>query len=116
MLSPNNRYLWATARSQVRQEPTGYISGFLLDKKGAIVKRMFMVPTGTAATSSNAITTAPWSDEYAALADTPGGYVQIWKLDGRKETDAGIEYGSAKMVSSIDLGNGSCCANAVWYS
>ncbi|KAK0615228.1 Lactonase, 7-bladed beta-propeller-domain-containing protein [Bombardia bombarda] len=120
MLSPSGRYLWATARSQQKADVVGYISVFLLAADGAIVKRMFMVPTTTKGGWANAIRPAFWSDEYAAMTDTPTGYVQIWKLDGPKETEHGVvEYRTAKAVARVDLNVGNatgCCANAIWYS
>jgi carboxy-cis,cis-muconate cyclase len=77
---------------------------------------MFMVPTTTTGGWANAISPAFWSDEYAALADTPDGYVQIWKMEGRDETALGIEYSTARAVAQVDIGDGGCCANVIWYS
>ncbi|KAK0714188.1 Lactonase, 7-bladed beta-propeller-domain-containing protein, partial [Lasiosphaeria miniovina] len=116
MLSPSGRYLWATARAQRNVDVVGYISCYLLAADGAIVKLMFMVPTTTTGGWANAISPAFWSDEYAALADTPTGYVQIWKLSEPKDTPQGVEYGTAKAVARVDIGDGGCCANAIWYT
>jgi len=111
-ISPNGRYLWATARG--RQRSTGYISCFLLDGDGRILKRLFIMATGTTNTTSSSLTTAPWSDEYVVFADAPGGYVEILKLDGREETDMGVEYSSARVVAKLDIEEGACCGNPVW--
>lgn len=58
---------------------------------------------------------APWSDEYAIYSDSPGGYVEIFKLDGRNETDLGVEYSAAKSVARLQIAKNACCANALWY-
>jgi carboxy-cis,cis-muconate cyclase len=116
MLAPSGRYVWATSRGKRNTEFYGYISCFLLDSEGMIVKRMFMVPTTTKAGWANAISPAFWNDEYAAMADYPDGYVQIWKMEGKKETENGIEYTTATAIARVDIGDGGCCANAIWYS
>jgi carboxy-cis,cis-muconate cyclase len=116
MMSPSGRYVWATARAQRNTQYNGYISCFLLAADGAIIKKMFMVPTTTKGGWANAISPAPWSDEYAAMTDLPNGYVQIWKLDGKTETSNGVEYSTAKAVARVDIGDGGCCANVVWVS
>jgi carboxy-cis,cis-muconate cyclase len=114
-ISRNKRYLWATSRARSRQK-SGQLSCFLLDGDGAIVKRMFMVPTETTGSTSNAISTAPWSDEHVVLSDVPGGYVQVWKLDGRTTTDAGVLYSTAKAAAKLVIREGACCTNAIWYN
>ena len=120
MLSPSGRYLWATSRSQAAANQTGQISVFLLADDGAIIKKMFMVNTTTTGGIANAISPAFWSDEYAAMADNSNrvqnGYVQIWKMQGRKETSDGIEYQTAVPVAKADMGDTGCCANVIWYS
>ena len=120
MLSPSARYLWATARAKTNQT-TGFISVFSLAEDGAILRRMFRVPTTTLGGWANAIAPAPWSDEYAVMTDYPLGYVQVWKLEGgRERTEDGggrvREYTGAKPVARVDVGDGGCCANAIWYS
>lgn len=115
MLSPDSKYLWATARAQSKSNLTGYISTFLLDSDGVIVKRMFRVPTTTVGGIANAISPAPWGSEWAAMTDVPNGYVQIWKMTGKKEGDHGTEYTSAEAVARVDIADGGCCANAIWY-
>ncbi len=116
MLSPSERYLWATARARRGASNVGYISAYLLDKDGRIVKQMFRIPTTTTGGIANAISPAPFSDEYAAMTDTPTGYVQMFKMEGRKETDDGVEYATARPVARVDIPDGGCCANVIWYS
>jgi len=115
MLSPSGRYLWATSRARGDGSITGYIACFLLDDAGAVLKEMLMVPTASFGSISNAITTAPWSDEYVLLTDVPGGYVEVWKMDGKEETELGVEYTVAKPIARVDIGR-SCCANALWVN
>jgi carboxy-cis,cis-muconate cyclase len=111
-ISPNGRYLWATTRG--RTPRSGFISCFLLDGEGGIVKRMFVVPTGTTNTTSSSLTVAPWSDEYVAFADAPGGYVAILKLEGGNSTGGGMEYASARVAAKLEIEAGECCGNPVW--
>ena len=110
------RYLWATARGK-GNDTTGFVSVFLLGDDGGIVKRMFRVPTTTGGGMANAISPAFWGDEYAAMTDYPNGYVLMWKMEGRRERGDGlVEYTTARAVARVDVGDGGCCANAIWYS
>ncbi|KAK4150802.1 Lactonase, 7-bladed beta-propeller-domain-containing protein [Chaetomidium leptoderma] len=116
MLSPSSRYLWATARTRLNST-TGFVSAFLLSEDGQIVKKLFRVPTTTLGGIANAISPAPWSDEYAAMTDYRKGYVQMWKMEGGKEGREGVvEYSTANVVAQVDIGDGGCCANVIWYS
>jgi carboxy-cis,cis-muconate cyclase len=114
-LSRSGRYLWATSRARNVASVTGYVAGFLLDDDGVVLKQIFMHPTASFGSVSNAVTAAPWSDEYFLVTDTPGGYVEVWKVDGREETELGVEYSSARAVARVDVGRG-CCANALWVN
>jgi carboxy-cis,cis-muconate cyclase len=120
MLSSDNagppRYLWATARGKY-DNTTGFVSVFLLGDDGRIVKRMFRVPTTTKGGIANAVSPAFWGEEYAAMTDYPVGYVLMWKMEGRRErADGLVEYTTARDVARVDIGDGECCANAIWYS
>ncbi len=116
MLSSDARYLWATTRAQQNTTLYGYISGFLLDDDGTIIKRMFIVPTTTRSGIANAIAPAPWGPAWAAMADFGTGYVQMWRMTGRNETEDGIvEYTSAAAVARVNISDGGCCANVAWY-
>jgi carboxy-cis,cis-muconate cyclase len=88
----------------------------LLDKEGHILKRLFNQATGTTNTTSSSLTAAPWSNEYAVFADAPGGYIEILKLEGRQETDEGLEYSSARVAAKLDIEAGACCGNALWLN
>lgn len=118
MLSPSARYMWATARA-LNSAETGSISVFLLGDDGSIARRMFRAPTTTADGRINAISPAFWSDEYAAMADYNDeghGYVQIWRMDGSRDTREGTGYATALPVAKVDIPDGGCCANTIWYS
>lgn len=115
MLSPSGRYLWATARARTNAT-TGFISAFLVGDDGGIVKKMFRVPTTTLGGWANAINPAPWAEEYAVMTDYPTGYVQVWKMEGPRERGGLVEYTGAKAIARVDIGDGGCCANAIWYS
>ena len=116
MLSPSNKYLWASARLKVSSTGPGssYISCFLLADNGLIVKRMFMVPTSVGPGAALAVSPAHWSDEYVAVSYNPGGDVEILKLEGRKETENGVEYKTASVVAKLGIGDTGCCANMIW--
>jgi carboxy-cis,cis-muconate cyclase len=76
---------------------------------------MLRVPT-TGGGGTNHISPAFWSDEYAAMTDFGQGYVQIFKLDGSRDSRDGTEYTTARPVAKVDIADGGCCANAIWYS
>jgi hypothetical protein len=98
MVSKSARYLWLTARAKTGSKNVGYVSAFLLGNDGKIIKPMFRVETTTTGGWANAISPASWSDEYAAMADHPNAYVQVWKM-------------SAPMVREVcSLWNTCCCA------
>jgi len=108
MLSPSKKYLWATARAQSNTTNYGYISCFRLKEDGAIESKLFTVPTTTTGGIANAVSPAFFSDEWVAMADYGIGYVQMWRFkDGTNPT--------AKAVARVDIGEGGCCANAIWY-
>lgn len=106
-LSFSNNYLWATNRVRT-DNSTGYISAFTLDDDGAIVKQNFLIPTTSNGGAANSVAPSPFSDRFAALTDSSVGFVEIWEL-----ADDGS---SASVVAHLDLVDGGCCANAVWYS
>lgn len=115
MLSKSGRYLWTTVRARPSTK-VGYINGFLLDEQGKIVKTMFTIPTTTTGGGANAISPAGFSDEYAVMTDYNRGYVEMFKMEGAKQGEHGLEYTTARPVGKVDLPDGGCCANAVWYS
>lgn len=106
-LSFTNNYLWATNRGR-STNGTGYISAFTLDEDGAILEQNFLVPTTSSGGSANSVAPSPFSDRFAALTDSSVGFVEIWELAD--------DASSAKVVAHLDLNDGGCCANAVWYS
>jgi carboxy-cis,cis-muconate cyclase len=118
MLSHSSKLLWATARAMSDSNNTGFISCFNLDDSGAITDQIFMLPTTTTNGIANAVSPASWSDEFMALTDVPRGYVQIWQLVKGNGTAFGAGrsgWTSANMVAQVDIKDGGCCANAIWY-
>jgi hypothetical protein len=116
-LSPSNRYLWAAARLRTKDKGPGpsYVSCFLLDDKGLIVKRMFMIPI-TSAGAPVEVTPVPWSDEFVAVSNYPVGEVQMLRMQGRKETTNGVEYDTALTVAGIKIDKLGCCGSHLWYN
>lgn len=49
-----------------------------------------------------------FSDKFVALTDSSTGFVEIWTLGG--------DDMNASVIAHLDLDDGGCCANAVWYS
>jgi len=115
-LSSSGRYLWTIARGARGTKNNSQISCFLLGEDGAVVKRMFMTSTTTAGSGSNAVTPAFWDEEYAVVAESPSGHVEVLKLAGMVKGDQGIEFTGVELVASLKVDDGGCCANAVWYS
>ena len=116
MLSRSTRYLWAAARGKADSGYGGYLSCFLLDDDGFILKKMFTVSTGNTGGTASSISPAPWDDEWLALSDSVSGYVQLWRMKGGKQTDAGIDYSTAEPMARVDIFDGGCCSNALWYN
>lgn len=67
-----------------------------------------MKATTSSGGAANAVSPSEFSDKYVALTDSATGFVEIWSL-----ADNGS---SAGVVAHLDLDDGGCCANAVWYS
>ena len=77
---------------------------------------MFMIPTSSGGVTSNAITAAFWSDQYAVLTEATNGKIEIFKFGSGKTGEYGVEYATANSVAKITINDGGCCANAIWYS
>ncbi len=110
-LSFSGSYLWATNRARQTNSGStakGYISAFDVDQSGAILRQKFLLPTTTSGGSANSVAPSRFSDRFVALTDSSVGFVEIWEL-----AQDGI---SAGVVAHLDLADGGCCANAVWYS
>jgi carboxy-cis,cis-muconate cyclase len=118
-LSYSTKYLWATNRYRgsmggapgngtASTNGTGYISVFTLDDGGAILEQNFLLPTTSTGGAANSVAPSPFTDRFAALTDSSTGFLEIWEL----ATDGA----SAQAVAHLDLDDGGCCANAVWYS
>jgi carboxy-cis,cis-muconate cyclase len=105
-LSATNQYLWATSRSRSTNS-TGYISAFSLELSGAIKEQLFLLPTTTSGGAANSVAPAFFSDEWAALTDNSVGFVQIWRL--------GANGTNAEVVATVELNDGGCCGNVLWY-
>ncbi|KAI1340371.1 hypothetical protein F5Y15DRAFT_56086 [Xylariaceae sp. FL0016] len=108
-LSSSGSYLWATNRANGDDNNgLGYISAFELDETGNIVKQNFLLSTTSSGGAANSVAPSSFSDKFVALTDADTGFVQIWQL-----ADDGS---SASVVAQVNLEDGGCCANAVWYS
>lgn len=103
-VASSGTFLWASSRSRDETLP-GYISGYSLSATGAITKQLFLLNTTTSGGSANAVTPAPFSDEFVALTDTQEEFLQIWRYANGT---------TAEVVARLDLQDGGCCANAVW--
>jgi carboxy-cis,cis-muconate cyclase len=106
-LSFSNNYLWATSRARSTNS-TGYISAFSLAADGSIESQLFLNATSTSGGTANSVSPSTFSDQFVALTDSSIGFVQIWQL--------GIGGASANVAARVDIDDGGCCANAVWYS
>ncbi|CZR56947.1 related to carboxy-cis,cis-muconate cyclase [Phialocephala subalpina] len=104
-LSFSNTYLWATSRSR-STNTTGYISAFSLSSTGNITSQLFLTPTTNSGGTANSVAPSTFSDKYVALTDSSLGFVEIWGFEGT----------NASVVARVDIEDGGCCANAVWYS
>lgn len=72
-----------------------------------------MKPTSSGQTT-NAITPAFWSDEFAVFTAAPHGTVEVLKLKGKTNSDHGVEFSAADSVANTTISDGGCCANAIW--
>ncbi|KAL5589352.1 hypothetical protein FOVSG1_011219 [Fusarium oxysporum f. sp. vasinfectum] len=98
------RYLLAATRSRKTGVP-GYVSAFRLDEKtGGIKEQLFLQETTNSGGSANAVSPAPFSEDFFAITDSGSNFIEVWKIKGK----------SASAVAHLDLENGP--ANAVWYN
>ncbi|KAH6661164.1 Lactonase, 7-bladed beta-propeller-domain-containing protein [Truncatella angustata] len=105
-LSP--KYLIAATRSRTVGVP-GYVSAFALDSdSGAITEQLFLLPTTNSGGSANAVSPAPFSEDYFAITDSGSNFLEVWKID------ASGDVTTAAAVAHLGLASGP--ANAVWYS
>lgn len=97
------KYLLAATRSRTTGTP-GYVSAFSLDpKSGGIKKQAFLRPTTGSGGSANAVSPAPFSEDYFAITDSGENFVEVWRIEEKK----------ASVAAHLDLENGP--ANVVWY-
>lgn len=102
------KYLLAATRSRTTDIP-GYVSAFALDSKtGAITEQLFLTPTTNSGGSANAVSPAPFSEDYFAITDSGSNFIEMWKIDASGEETA------AAPVAYLYLESGP--ANVVWYS
>lgn len=105
-ISYSTDYLWATSRARATTSP-GYISAFTLAEDGTIEKQLFLNETTSSGGAANSVAPSDFTDQWVALTDSATGFVEIWELEDGNAT---------KMVAHLDIADGGCCANAVWYS
>ncbi|RDW94631.1 hypothetical protein BP5796_00394 [Coleophoma crateriformis] len=106
-VSFSGNYLWATSRGRATNT-TGYISAFSLSTTGEITQQMFLTATTSTGGTANSVAPSGFSDKWVALTDSASGFVEIWELAANGS--------AASIVAHLDLVDGGCCANAVWYS
>ncbi|KAK9419183.1 putative Lactonase, 7-bladed beta-propeller-domain-containing protein [Seiridium unicorne] len=105
-LSP--KYLLAATRSRTTGVP-GYVSAFSLDSEsGAITEQLFLTPTTNSGGSANAVSPAPFNEDYFAITDSGSNFLEMWKIDTSGEET------TAAPVAHLGLASGP--ANIVWYS
>lgn len=98
------KYLVTGTRSRSTNS-TGYVSAFALDAStGAITSQLFLLPTTASGGSANAVSPAPFGEEYFAITDSGANFVEVWKIDS--------EGTGAIAVAHLGLGSGP--ANVVW--
>lgn len=106
MSGTSPKYLITGTRSR-STNATGYISAFALDAStGAISEQLFLVPSTASGGAANAVSPAPFSEQYFAITDSGSNFIEVWKI-----ADDGTE---AEAVAHLDLDVGP--ANVVWYS
>ena len=117
-VTPSGRYLWAITRGSRNANPArnSQLSCFLLAEDGSIVKRMFVMATMVSTAGTNAVTPAPWNEEYAVVAESGSGSIVVMRLASPKTGEHGVEYAGAEQVARLTISDKQCCANAVWYS
>ncbi|OBR12712.1 Carboxy-cis,cis-muconate cyclase [Colletotrichum higginsianum IMI 349063] len=102
------KYLLAATRSRTVGVP-GYVSAFALDgASGAVTEQLFLLPTTNSGGSANAVSPAPFSEDYFAITDSGSNFLEVWKIDA-----AGASV-TASAVAHLGLASGP--ANVVWYS
>ncbi len=102
------KYLLASTRSRTSDIP-GYVSAFALDSKtGAITEQLFLTPTTNSGGAANAVTPAPFNEDYFAITDSESNFLEMWKIDPSGEET------TAAPVAHLDLETGP--ANIVWYT
>jgi carboxy-cis,cis-muconate cyclase len=98
------KYLFATVRSRTLTDP-GFVAAYSLDSTtGAISDSLFIVPTTGSGGASNSITPAIFSEEFFAIADAQGNFIEVWKLGEGTTT--------ATVVAHLDVSDSP--ANLVW--
>lgn len=105
-ISYSTNYLWATSRGR-STGTDGYISAFTLSADGAIEKQLFLNATTSSGGTANSVAPSDFTDQWVALTDNSEGFVEIWEL---------VDGNATRIVARLDLDDGGCCANAVWYS
>ncbi|KAF1929970.1 3-carboxy-cis,cis-mucoante lactonizing enzyme [Didymella exigua CBS 183.55] len=100
------KYLITGTRSRSTSSP-GYISAFALDAStGAITEQLFITPSTASGGSANAVSPAPFSEEYFAITDSGSNFVEMWRIAD--------DATSAAAVAHLGLSAGP--ANVVWVS
>jgi carboxy-cis,cis-muconate cyclase len=65
-------------------------------------------PTTGSGGTANSVAPSDFSDQWVALTDSDKEFVEIWTIAANGS--------AAEVVAHLDITDGGCCANAVWYS
>ncbi|TQN67779.1 Carboxy-muconate cyclase [Colletotrichum shisoi] len=102
------KYLLASTRSRTVGVP-GHVSAFALDgASGAVTEQLFLLPTTNSGGAANAVSPAPFGEDYFAITDSGSNFLEVWKIDA-----AGASV-TASAVAHLGLASGP--ANVVWCS
>ncbi|KAI1376411.1 carboxy-cis,cis-muconate cyclase [Hypoxylon crocopeplum] len=105
-LSATGKYLWASNRARYA-DGKGYLSAIEVTAEGQLKKQLFLTNTANNGGFPNTIAPSPFDDGIVVVTDNSTGFVQIWKMDDDEK--------GAQMIAHLDIPDGGCCANAVWY-
>lgn len=104
--SSSGSYVFATTRGSATGTNPGALSGYKIAANGSIEEQIFVLNTSTAMGFAGSLTPSPDTDRWFALTDTIDREVEMYEFDGT----------TATVVASLELNDGGCCSNVVWYS
>ncbi|KAK7995763.1 3-carboxy-cis-cis-mucoante lactonizing enzyme [Apiospora marii] len=116
------KYLWAAAAAATEKEEGdpqaggGFITVFGLKGETGEIRERPLARVATGA-RTNAIAPAPWSEDWAAVADVGTGFVEMWRIEGGESDDDNTTTtaATARSVARVDMPGEGCCGNVIWY-